>query len=118
MTTVSEVAKVIAGCRFTYANEAQLHDGIAAALASRGIATEREVRLAGGRIDLMAGRVGVEVKVGGLTVEVGRQILRYLACDELDGLVLVTSRVRHLKLTQPAGVSTPLLVVALAGAGL
>ena len=108
----------IAGFRFSYANEYQLQEGLAAALSSRGWPVEREVRLgARDRIDLLVGSVGVEVKVAGKPDSVVRQLTRYAESDDIDALVLVTSRVRHLDL--PALINgKPVVSVSLVGAGL
>lgn len=94
--SASAIAEALRRYRFTYCNEDQLQEGIAAALVEEGFEVEREVRLPGlGRIDLLVGRVGIEVKVAGTPIEVASQVARYAFCEEIDGLVLVTSRPRH-----------------------
>ena len=100
-------------CRF--ANEDQLQAMLAAGLTQLGFAVTREIALGPGmRIDLLVGRVGIEVKISGQTTSVARQLRRYATSDLVDELVLVTSCPRH------AGVSslidgTPVHVVVLAG---
>lgn len=116
--TTRELADVIRGFRFTFANEDRLQEGIAGALADAGIDAEREVRIdARRRIDLLADRIGVEVKVDGSSANVARQVARYLESDLLDGLVLVTNRVRHLRVP-PVVHGKPVEVVTLARHGL
>lgn len=90
------VVLAVTGARFRFASEEELQRGIAAALADAGVGAEREVRLTPrDRIDLLAGRVGVEVKVAGLARDVERQLARYAASDRVDALVLVTTRAGH-----------------------
>ena len=82
-----------------------MQDGVEEALRAAGLEIAREVDIgeraghlsAGCRIDLLVGRVGVELKRDGTALEVARQLRRYLATGSLDGLVLVTARVRHLR---------------------
>jgi hypothetical protein len=103
--------------RFNYSNEDQLQQGIAAALTAAGFDVEREVRLDGrSRIDLLVGRVGIEVKVAGTPDAVERQLARYASSDRIDGLMLVTSRPRHLIPQTING--KPVETVQLAAAGL
>lgn len=110
------MAEAIRAVRFSYSSEADLQEGISRALAAAGIDHEREVDLGVGRIDLLVGRVGVEVKVAGGPAEVGRQALRYLRSDRLDSLVLVTSRVKHLHLPDElAGKRVEVVTLAWAG---
>lgn len=116
--TATDVAAAIRSFRFRYVDEDQLQEGLAGALARRGFDVQREVRLdARNRIDLMVGRVGIEVKVAGKASDVLRQCTRYLALDALDELVLVSSRVRHMHPPQTLA-GKPFHVVSLTGAGL
>jgi hypothetical protein len=113
------VADTIRSCRFRYASEDQLQQGLEEALLAHGFAVEREVRLDGrNRIDLMVDRaIGVEVKVAGTAEQLRRQAARYVRFDEVEGLVIVTSRVRHLAASLRLN-GKPIEVVCLAGAGL
>jgi hypothetical protein len=96
---LEQVVDVIRGHRFRYVDEDELQRGLTAALSASGLPVEREVRLdARSRIDLLVGRVGVEVKVGGATGALERQVERYAASDAVDAIVVVSSRVRHLRL--------------------
>lgn len=90
------IADAILGHRFHFSGETELQDGIGLALAEAGIEAEREVRLTlGERIDFMAGGVGIEVKVKGSRADLMRQALRYARCDEVSGLLIVTTLARH-----------------------
>lgn len=107
LPTLSAVAAVVRGYRFTYATEKQLQDGIETALRGAGWEPGREVTIAGpgkanaGRIDLLVERIGVEVKIQGGANAVAHQVQRYLQSPDLDGVVLVTGKVAHLTLSHP-----------------
>jgi hypothetical protein len=115
---VVKLASAVRSHRYRYANEDELQQGLADALTDAGWEVEREVRLDRfSRIDLLIGRIGIEVKVASTAAEVERQVRRYLETRLLDGIVVVTSRVRHLGL--PANIDgRPVEVVTLAGGGL
>lgn len=71
--------------------EYDLHHLVQTTLESHGIPCEHEVSLARGRrIDLLCGRVGIEIKRGrpprGKLVE---QLTRYAQAERIDGLILV-----------------------------
>lgn len=92
----AELRAVLEGFRFQYANEIELQNGIARALSDSKIEFEREVRLTGrDRIDFMAGRIGIEVKVGHPLSSVMRQVHRYMQSGMIDELLVVTNRCRH-----------------------
>lgn len=93
---ISDVADIFAAARFNFGNEEQLQLGLTEALRAAGHAVEREVRLDGqNRIDLLVGTIGVEVKVAGKPDDVLAQVTRYCHSDLIEGLVLVTTRMRH-----------------------
>lgn len=96
-TTPSELVHVITRTPLRYATEAQLQEQLAAALTASGNDVTREVVLSDGssRIDLMVGRIGLEVKVKGSLPDVRRQLSRYARTGDLDALILVTSRSAH-----------------------
>ncbi len=94
--TVKDLVTALRGCRFNFSNEADLQEGIEEVLTARGWRFEREHALEGaGVIDfLLAGGIGIEVKIKGSPVLVTRQLLRYAGCTEVKELVLVTARSR------------------------
>jgi hypothetical protein len=97
--TIDQVVDVIHAHRFAYADEDELQRGLAAALTAHGMTVQREVRLdSRSRLDLLVGRIAVEVKVGGSAGGLRRQVTRYAESDRVEGVVAVTSRVRHLAL--------------------
>jgi hypothetical protein len=115
---IKPILDVLAAHRFRYADENQLQEGIAAALATAGFAAEREVRLnARDRIDLLVGRVGVEVKIAGSGEALLRQVRRYTESDLVDGIVVVTAKVRHLRLPTVLN-GKPIEVLTVVGGGL
>lgn len=115
LTPGLELAAHLRSLAFRYHNEAQLHDLIEGVMLSRGRA-EREVRLGdAGRIDLLAGRVGVEVKVAGSPSAVRRQLARYAQHDRVDELLLVTTRSTHAHGMPAAMGGVPVHVVVVNG---
>lgn len=95
--SAAAIAETIRRYRFVYNGEAELQAAIREALERDGFHVETEARISDDcRVDLLVGRVAVEVKVAGTTVEVGRQVRRYLATGVLDEIVLATRRVSHL----------------------
>ena len=109
------VADVVRGYKYRYADEDQLQEAIADAVAKTGALVNREVNLTGGagRIDLVAiipddgqvSIVGIEVKVNGTPAQVTRQLRRYCTSNHIDSLVLVTNRPRHV--AAGAGLAKP-----------
>jgi hypothetical protein len=116
--TAREVADVLRGYHFRYARESDLQEAVRRALDRAGVDAVREARLDGrSRVDLLAGRVAVECKVGGSAADLRRQLARYARSDLVDEIVVVTSRVRHQDL--PAEIEgKPVEVVSLLLGGL
>lgn len=112
------VAETIMRYRYRWRTEDDLQAAIFETLAASGFEPRREVRLSErDRIDLMVGRVGVEIKVAGEPPAVLRQLGRYAESDDVDALVLVTARARHIQL--PADVlGKPLVIRTLGSQGL
>ena len=74
--------------------EYDLHRLVMDALAAAEIPFAHEVKLAPRcRIDLMCGRVGIEIKRGKPEPKrIRQQLARYAECDGIDGLILVAER--------------------------
>jgi hypothetical protein len=110
---VDQVLSAIRGHVYRFASEDDLQRGLEAALTKRGLDVEREVRVDDlNRIDLMVGRVGIEVKVKGGAAEVNRQLCRY--APHVDHLVLVTIKATHRQHLPDEIDGTPLTVVFIA----
>ncbi|TDX78696.1 hypothetical protein EDF35_1910 [Rathayibacter sp. PhB151] len=118
----------------THGSEAELQaalaahiDGMARAAVTDDPGVVREVPLSDGhsRIDLMVYPaitggpfIGVEVKVKGAPADVFRQLARYAECEEVHGLVLVTTSSRHLRMPRTFDNGKPLVVAMLLEGGL
>lgn len=114
LTQLDQVMQALDAWRFRYADENELQANLAEALDRAGLGPQREIILsAGGRIDIMCGRVAIEVKVAGQAAQVQRQLTRYARSSEVDAIVLVTTRVRHQMPPMLAG--KPVRVLCLAG---
>lgn len=111
------LAEIIRCSRYRFADEYDLQDGIAGALEAAGIEFEREVRVKGGRLDFLIGRVALEVKITCAASRVERQVRRYLEGGDIDGVVIVAMTPKHGKLP-PEIAGKPVEVVVLAGAAL
>lgn len=81
--------------------EYDLHAMIAAALDEASIAYAHEAKLAdGARIDFLSGSVGIEVKKKRPDrARLLRQLDKYLACAELDALIVVSQQALSLPTT-------------------
>jgi hypothetical protein len=113
MTTGPELADLLARYRYTYQSEIDLQRLLAGTLTDAGFAAEREVRVAPRcRIDILVGRVGIEVKIDGSAEDAAWQLLRYAHSPLLDALVLATTCARHRTLP-PVIAGTPLHVAYL-----
>lgn len=96
---MDELCEILMRYRFNHTSEAELQDGVAEVLGRHGLAFEREAALDGrDRIDFLVGALGVEIKVDGSLSLVTRQVHRYLQCDRVEGLVVLTSRQKHANL--------------------
>lgn len=120
MSEIAEIAAVIRGTRFHFADEDMLQEGLAGALAAAGHEVEREVRLFGGRgrLDLLVdGHYGVEAKIKCPLRQIERQGARYLEAGEVDGMIVVSVTPRHHQI--PAEIAgRPVEVVSLASGAL
>jgi len=106
-------AEVLSRARFSHLDENGLQAAIANELraAFPDAAVRREVRIGQGeRIDLLADRLGIEVKVAGSVGAVRRQLVRYANSGVLDELLLVSTRVAHRAVTDEFG-RVPVMVV-------
>lgn len=101
---------------FSVAAESGVQAGIAEVLRDAGIPFAREVALGDGdRIDFLCDRLGIEVKVDGSISEVTRQLWRYAQRPEIDALMLVTVRAKHIGLPREINGKSVRIVVLLRG---
>lgn len=112
---MAAVSTLIRSHRYVYASEVELHGQLEQVLTAAGVPVRREVRLtARDRIDLLAGDVGIEVKVKGERTPL-RQLGRYAGHSDVGGLLLVTTRAASLP---PELCGKPVAVVSLLTNGL
>lgn len=112
-----QVVAVVQAREWRYTNEDELQESLAATLCDLGFDAEREQTLGdAGTIDILIGRVGIEVKVGQSIATVIRQLARYAKSGLVDGLVLVTNRASHRRV--PPSIGDVPVTVVLAGVGL
>jgi hypothetical protein len=116
-TGVDAVVAVLARRQWRYRCEDDLQEAVADILAANGHIAFREVSLGRpyGRIDVLSGRVGIEVKVDGSVPAVIRQLAGYARSGRIDALVLVTSRAIHRRVPPVIGGIPVRVVVATAG---
>lgn len=94
--TLDELHEGLSRYKYRFDSEVVLQDALQAALETLGYSYQREVKLdAKSRIDFLVGALGIEVKVGGGLAPMLRQIHRYLAFPEVEGLLLVTTKSSH-----------------------
>lgn len=104
MAELEAVLHTLRSARFVWTTEADLQDGIAAALGACLLVVQREVRVdARSRLDLLVGRVGIEVKIAGTWRDVRRQLERYAKLELVDALVLATTRPSHVRIGPVVG---------------
>jgi hypothetical protein len=92
---IREVTILLAGYRYLFADEVQLHEAMAEVLSDRKILFEREKILdAKNRADfwLPDVRAAIEVKVDGSLSEAIRQVDRYCHLDQVRGVLLASTK--------------------------
>jgi hypothetical protein len=98
--SVAALRCVFAGTACSVTDEAGLSAIVRMRLQAAAVEFDSEVCLDGdrrNRIDFVVGRVGLELKIDGSPSSVLRQLDRYAAADELDAVVLITTRRSHLR---------------------
>jgi hypothetical protein len=112
MTELEQIDRIIRSHHFRYTDEDQLQKGITELLEREGFEPQREVRLGRlDRVDIMVGAIAIEVKIAGTAAAVLQQLQRYAAHDEVEALLLVTSK--YQRLPEKAG-GKPLSTISLA----
>lgn len=112
---VDAVLDVLSAVRITAAREADAQAQIAQALIDAGIACEREVRLsARDRIDVLAGRIAIEVKTSPTSKQsLWRQVQRYAGHESIDAVIVASTLYRNLVGLPPELAGTPIIPVAI-----
>src|SRR5690348_2498018 len=92
--TLARLAASFADRSIVTRDEARFQIVVATLLRHHGVEFEEQVKLPGtlGRLDFLCGRVALELKVKGGLADLLRQLDRYAKCDQIDALVVVTTR--------------------------
>jgi hypothetical protein len=99
--TVDDIVRAVKSHRYRFTCEIELHQGITRALEAASLNFSYEASLSPtDRPDFLLDGIVVEVKIDGTLAAVTRQLHRYARYESVRGLVLVTSRARHM--AQPA----------------
>ena len=119
MTDLDRLCGVLGSYRYRFARERDLRDGIAEALALRGVSFDREVRLTPEDvIDFLVAAIGVEVKVEGSPAAILRQLARYMESSRIAALLLFTRKAQHAHRFPAELGGKPLRVITLGDAAL
>lgn len=90
---IDELAGDISAHRYNCASEKELQDALQIVIAERDYDWAREVTLGPkDRIDFMTIGIGIEVKIKGAPNAVLRQLQRYAQYQQVEALLLVTTR--------------------------
>lgn len=97
--TLPALASAAHAAHYNFTTEAELQAGLAERLTQAGYEVSREVVLSKGeRIDLLVGDVGIEVKINGSLEALMRQLQRYAKFDEVQSMLVVTTKPKHTNL--------------------
>lgn len=96
--TPEQIVKMLKFFHYSFATEQELQAGLEQVIQDLGWTYEREYKLdSHDRPDFFLPEWGIciEVKIGGASAGVLRQLYRYAEHAEVKGIVLVSSRARH-----------------------
>jgi hypothetical protein len=84
---------ILSGKRFSLSNEKKLQSDIENCLVSCKIPYNREVKLSPESIiDFKIDVIGIEVKITGSAKDIHRQLVRYTQFNEIETIILITSK--------------------------
>lgn len=94
MIDAESIAALLVAFRFRGRAEADVQEAIAQILGDAfADQVQREVELGKeNRIDFIVGKVGIEVKVGGSSIDVYRQVQRYASRPEIDSVIIASTK--------------------------
>lgn len=115
---LQDLATLVVTGQHTWTTETELQASIAETLKAAGLDPTREVVLSGGlgRVDLMVGKVGIEVKIAGSWQQLTRQAMRYTRAPEIGALLVITTKAAHAQNVPVQANGKPILTVFLNGA--
>ncbi|HSI86845.1 MAG: hypothetical protein ACAI35_04340 [Candidatus Methylacidiphilales bacterium] len=96
-------------------SELELHETISKLLTAQGIVHRREVKTNRGTVDFVIGDIAMEIKIKGGSIDIARQLIRYLQDPQFTSLILVTTKAIKLPITEvetPEG-NKPVFVIEL-----
>lgn len=94
----SDLLSILRSIRCATDSESELSSCVFAKLVNASLVFRSEVWLDDSdRIDYLVDRVGVELKVKGAVNAIARQLQRYAQSDQIDELILVTTKRTHAK---------------------
>lgn len=88
------LVRLLRAAHLPYTTEAIPQAAVEDLLRASGVSHDREKPLSGsaGRPDFLVGRVAIECKVQGAPAAIAAQVARYAASDEVDAVILLTSK--------------------------
>lgn len=124
--TLDRLVSILRALRGTWRDEYGVQDSIEQALRKVCVSFTRERTAGDDRLDFIVEgvtddelplRIAIEVKTGGGLAELTRQVVRYLHEEDVDALVVVTTRSAHAALATEIN-GKPVRVAFLRGAAL
>jgi len=88
---ISELAALLQTARFARGTERDLEEAVKEFLEGSGLAVERQVRSAAGRIDLLTNGIALELKVDGSLSGALIQAQRYLSDPRVNAVLIATT---------------------------
>jgi hypothetical protein len=94
--SLESIENLLRSYRFNFTSEDELQSAVEAVLRENNVEFVRECKMSGkDRIDFLIGNIGLEIKVGFSYADVVRQLHRYAQSEQIEALVLLTSRLQH-----------------------
>lgn len=93
---LKSIEDLLRSYQFNFTSEEELQSAVAGILTENNIEFERECRISGkDRIDFLIGSIGLEIKIGFSYSDVIRQLHGYAQAEQVETLMLLTSRLQH-----------------------
>lgn len=114
---IERIASLLRLIRGSFCSEPELHHEITRRFLAVGIYPEHEKWIGEDRLDFFIDGVAIEVKMNGSLSALLRQVHRYMAHEEITGLIVITTRLKLARLPENIN-GKPAVVVCLAGGSL
>lgn len=89
------VSELLTSCHYRVCGEKELQAALAVVLETKGLTIQREVKINDGKIDILCGSVGIEVKIKGSYSDIVRQLHRYAQSEKITSLILASTKHSH-----------------------